>query len=255
MRDPGPPRPAGRTDRPDADDAPSGDAVARLQDITVKRGGTAVLDGLSIAFPSGGVTAVMGPNGAGKSLLLRVLMGLIAPDGGVVSVHPAAAGAMALVFQRPVLLRRSVRGNLDHALRVYRVSRRDRPRRLQELLRMGGLTGLADRPARRLSGGEQQRVAMVRALGARPRLLLLDEPTASLDPQSTGAIEWLIRAAVADGTKAVLVTHDHGQAQRLADDVAFVHHGRLTEHTDRATFFANPASTAAKAYLDGRLLL
>ena len=133
--------------------------------------------------------------------------------------------------------------------------RNERPPRLTELLRLGGLTGLAARPARTLSGGEQQRLAMIRALAARPRLLLLDEPTASLDPQSTLAIEWLIRAAQEEGAKVVLVTHDHGQAQRLADEIVFLHHGRVIEQTAKSRFFRSPASEAAQAYLDGRLLL
>ena len=229
-------------------------AVA-LDAVVLARGGKPLLDGVTLDLAVRGVTAVMGPNGAGKSLLLRTVMGLIVPDSGSVRLHPSVAGSMALVFQRPVLLRRSVRANLDHALRVYRVPRTERPPRLAELLRMGGLAGLADRPARTLSGGEQQRLAMVRALAARPRLLLLDEPTASLDPQSTLAIEWLIRAAEEAGATIVLVTHDHGQAQRLANEVVFLHHGRVIEQTPKTRFFRTPASAEARAYLDGRLLL
>lgn len=226
-----------------------------LQGLVVERGGKRLLNGLTARLPRAGITAVMGPNGAGKSLTLRAVMGLIPVGAGSVWMHPAVAGAVALVFQRPVLLRRSVRGNLAHALKVYGVPRRERAHRLTELLRLGGLTALADRPARALSGGEQQRVAMVRAFAAQPRLLLLDEPTASLDPQHTGAIEWLIRTAAEGGAKVVLVTHDNGQAQRLADDVLFLHHGRALEHTPRTRFFDRPVSTEARAYLSGDLLL
>ena len=234
--------------------APDQPAVA-LQSVSLERAGKPLLDGLTLDLSRDGITAVMGPNGAGKSLLLRVINGLVDPTAGVVLLHPSVAERVALVFQRPVLLRRSVRANLDHALRVHRVPRRERPQRLAQSLRLGGLTALADRPARVLSGGEQQRLAVVRALIARPRLMLLDEPTASLDPQSTLAIEWLIRSAAAEGTKIVLVTHDHGQAQRLAGEVVFLHHGRVIEQTPTARFFRHPATEEARAYLDGRLLL
>ncbi|MCA8906808.1 MAG: ATP-binding cassette domain-containing protein [Rhodospirillaceae bacterium] len=226
-----------------------------LQGLVIERGGKRLLDGLTARLPRSGITAVMGPNGAGKSLALRAIMGLIPVNSGAVWMHPSVAGAVALVFQRPVLLRRSVRANLAHALKVFGVPRRERPQRLTELIRLGGLTNLADRPARALSGGEQQRVAMVRAFAAQPRLLLLDEPTASLDPQHTGAIEWLIRTAAEGGAKVILVTHDNGQAHRLADDVLFLHHGRALEHTSRSRFFDRPVSAEARAYLAGDLLL
>ncbi|MHA1546837.1 MAG: ATP-binding cassette domain-containing protein [Alphaproteobacteria bacterium] len=226
-----------------------------LISVTLERSGKKLIDGLTLTLAGRGVTAVLGPNGAGKSLLLRMVAGLIAPTSGAVQIHPPFAGQVALVFQRPVLLRRTVRANLAHALRVYAVPRRQRAAQIARLLDVGGLGGLADLPARTLSGGEQQRLAMVRALAAAPRLLLLDEPTASLDPQSTLAIETLIRTAARDGTKILLVTHDHGQAQRLASEVVFLHHGQVTEQTPSHQFFARPASEAARTFLDGRLLL
>ncbi|MEQ9609977.1 MAG: ATP-binding cassette domain-containing protein, partial [Kiloniellaceae bacterium] len=161
----------------------------------------------------------------------------------------------AVVFQRPVVLRRSVAANLKHALATYGVPRGERAKRLEELLTLAGLQDLADRPARVLSGGEQQRLAMVRALAAEPDLLLLDEPTASLDPQATAAIETLIGRAAAKGVKIVMVTHDRGQAQRLADEILFLHRGRLSERSAADAFFSRPNSAAAQAYLEGRLLL
>ncbi len=199
----------------------------------------------------------MGPNGAGKSLSLRMMAGLVKPDAGEVSFAGGRPGAqdVALVFQKPVLLRRSVRANLAHALATYGVPRRERPARLADLLRRTDLEGLAQAPARRLSGGEQQRLAMARALAAGPRFLLLDEPTASLDPHATAAIEALICRAAADGVKVVLVTHDRGQAARLADDVLFLHRGRLAEAAPARRFFEAPASREARAYLAGDLLV
>jgi len=229
--------------------------AVNLLSVFLERSGLKLLDGLTLSLPCEGVTAIIGPNGAGKSLLLRLMAGLISPTAGMIHIHPSYAGRIALVFQRPVLLRRSVRGNLAHALRVYGVPRKQRRGRLSELLNMGGLSALAGRPARSLSGGEQQRLAMVRALVARPQLLLLDEPTASLDPQSTLVIETLVRATAQAGAKIVLVTHDHGQAQRLADEIVFLHHGRVKEQTKSVDFFVKPDSQAGRAFLEGHLLL
>ena len=237
--------------------APPARPVAVVEGVTLARGGRTLLDGLSFGLAPGGITALMGPNGAGKSLTLRVMAGLVRPDAGRVRFAGGqpAPHELAIVFQKPVLLRRSVRANLDHALATYGVPRRARRDRVDALLRLTDLGGLADAPARRLSGGEQQRLAMARALAARPRFLLLDEPTASLDPQATAAIEALVRRAADDGAKVVLVTHDRGQAARLAHDVVFLHRGRVAEAAPARRFFQAPASSAARSYLRGELLI
>jgi tungstate transport system ATP-binding protein len=231
-----------------------------LREVCFAVGGKTLIDRISLQLTPGTCSVVMGPNGAGKSLLLRLMAGLIAPTAGSVTFGGQAADEalrrrVAVVFQRPVVLRRSVAANLSHALAIYGVPRAERSRRRDELLALGQLQDLADRPARVLSGGEQQRLSMVRALAARPEVLLLDEPTASLDPQATAAIEAMIGKAAAGGVKIVLVTHDRGQAQRLADEILFLHRGTLAERAPCATFFAQPKSAAAQAYLDGRLLL
>jgi len=231
-----------------------------LEDLRFAVGGKTLLDGLSLTLTPGSRSVVMGPNGAGKSLFLRLLAGLLQPTSGKITYGGRTGDAatlrrIAVVFQRPVMLRRSVAANLKHALATYGVPRRERAGQIRELLQLAQLEALADRPARVLSGGEQQRLAMVRALGAKPELLLLDEATASLDPQATAAIEALIGQASAKGVKIVMVTHDRGQAQRLADEVLFFHRGRLAERCEAATFFNRPSSAAAQAYLEGRLLL
>jgi tungstate transport system ATP-binding protein len=229
-----------------------------LEAVTYEARGHRLLGGLTLALSPGPVTCVMGPNGAGKSLLVRIIAGLIRPTGGRVSYGGAAQpgrNRIAVVFQRPVLLRRSVRGNLAHALGVYGVPRAERRRLIDELLALGQLENLAERPARVLSGGEQQRLAIVRALAARPALLLLDEPAASLDPQATAAIEALVREAEAEGVKVLLVTHDRDHARRLAGEVVFLHRGRVTERAAAGRFFEAPASEEARAYLAGRLLV
>ncbi|MGF1554000.1 MAG: ATP-binding cassette domain-containing protein [Paracoccaceae bacterium] len=219
--------------------------------------GTRLLDGIDLTLSSRGVTMLMGPNGAGKSLLLKALHGLVDPSAGRVTwggapISDAVRRRQALVFQPPVLLRRSVAANIDFVLAAR--GRRDADRR-DALLAHVGLAGHARRPARRLSGGERQRLALARALALEPEVMLLDEPTASLDPASTAAIEAIVREAAADGVKIVFVTHDVGQARRLAQDVAFLDRGRLVEHAPAARFFDAPRSAAARAYLAGRLVL
>lgn len=231
----------------------------RVRGLTLELGGRRLIDGVDLDLRAGGRTVLMGPNGAGKSLLLRLLHGLIPPTAGVVQWSGEVEGRalrrrQAMVFQRPVLLRRSVAANIAYALAAQGVPRRERRSRTQEALRWARLEALAERPARVLSGGEQQRLALARALSTHPEVLFLDEPTANLDPASTQAIEELIEAAHRDGTKIVLVTHDLGQARRLADEVVFMHRGRICEHSAAEAFFEAPGSESARAYLAGRLI-
>lgn len=237
--------------RPEPRGAEPGIAV---QGLHLSRGGRGLLRGVDLALGGTGITALLGPNGAGKSLLLRAIAGIIQPDSGDITLAPRFARP-ALVFQKPVLLRRAARANLAHALKLAGLPRAARPARIAELLDQCDLTALAAAPARKLSGGEQQRLAMARALAADPALLLLDEPTASLDPKATAAIEAIALRAAGRGVKVVLVTHDRAQAERLAGDVAFLHQGRVAEHAAAARFFSAPASAPARAYLEGRLIL
>ena len=230
---------------------------AEFQDVVLLRAGRAVIDGLSFAIPGRGITALIGPNGAGKSLTLRLLAGLIAPDRGEIHFPNGRPPprSIPVVFQKPMLLRRRVRANLDHVLAIHGVPRAERPSRREALLAEGGLTDLAESPARRLSGGEQQRLALVRALAGEPDYLLLDEPTASLDPPSTAMIEDLVRRKADAGAAIVLVTHDRAQAERLAEHVVLLHDGRLAESGPVHEFFKAPRSAQARAYLAGALLV
>jgi tungstate transport system ATP-binding protein len=228
-----------------------------VRGLTYAVRGTRLIDGLDLQLAGAGISVIMGPNGAGKSLLLRLVHGLLAPTGGSVrwngrALDPPVRRRQALVFQRPVLLRRSVLANIEFVLRLVPGAPAGRAR---ELLRHVGLDAMAGRPARRLSGGEQQRLALARALALEPKVLLMDEPTASLDPASVVAIEALVTEARAAGTKVVFVTHDIGQARRLADDVVFLHRGRVVEHAPAARFFTQPGSPQARAYLAGQLVL
>ncbi|HSA80498.1 MAG TPA: ATP-binding cassette domain-containing protein [Geminicoccaceae bacterium] len=228
--------------------------------LVFEAGGRRLIDGLNLTLRPDMRTVVMGPNGAGKSLTLRLLHGLLEPSAGAIlwggrATNHAIRLRQAMVFQRPVLLRRSALANLTHALRARGVPRRERHTRAGGILAAAGLATLAGTPARLLSGGEQQRLAMARALSLEPDVLFLDEPTANLDPASTFAIEQLMQQAHDQGTKIVLVTHDVGQARRLADEVVFLHRGRLEEQSPAGRFFEAPASAAARAFLEGRLVL
>lgn len=230
----------------------------RLSGIALQIGGLRLIDGLGLNVAPHRRLALIGPNGAGKSLTLRLMQGLIRPTEGEIFWGENAAPparSVALVFQRPTLLRRSARANIRHALAAYGAPRAGRDAAAMELLEMAGLAEIADRPARKLSGGEQQRLAVIRALAAEPELLLLDEPTASLDPHATQAIEMLIDAAAARGTSVVIVTHDLGQVRRLADDVVFLHRGRALEHGPVDAFFDDPQTEEARDFIAGRLLL
>jgi len=216
-----------------------------------------LIDAVDLAIASGCVTVIMGANGAGKSLLLRLLHGLLQPTAGQVlwggrTLGEEARRRQAMVFQRPVLLRRSVAANIRF---VQGLGRDVSALPVADVLDEVGLADRADQPARLLSGGEQQRLALARALALEPEVLFLDEPTASLDPASTAVIEDIVLRAHGRGTKIIFVTHDLGQARRLGDEVVFLHRGRLIEHSPADRFFEQPASEAARDYLAGRLVL
>lgn len=242
---------------PAAAQAPIMPLAAR--DLTLKIDGKTLVNNVSLTIAPGGVTCVMGPNGAGKSLLLRLLHGLLTPTSGNVLWAGRAADQMvrrrqAMVFQRPVLLRRSVRANVIYALKARGVAGAERAKRADEALAKCRLDHLADAAARRLSGGEQQRLALIRALAMDPDILFLDEPTSNLDPASTQQIETLVEDAARTGVKIVMITHSRGQATRLADDVVFLNQGRLLEHSAASAFFDRAASDAARRFLAGDLV-
>ena len=228
-----------------------------LEDVCYEAGGKRLVDRISLTFGGGTKSVILGPNGAGKSLLLRLCHGLIAPSAGHVSWAAPPGTAVqhrqAMVFQRPVLLRRSVEANVAYPLRLRGVDARTRADRVAEALARAGLTPLAKQAARSLSGGEQQRLAIARAWVMDPEVLFLDEPTANLDPAAARAIEVLIESVHRSGAKIILTTHDLGLAQRLADEVVFLHGGQLREHKAAAEFFTQPETAEAEAFLKGNL--
>ena len=217
--------------------------------------GRVVLDELDLVLPGEGISVILGPNGTGKTVLLWLLAGLLTPDGGSIEWAGQARpdGRLAMVFQQPMMLRLSVFANVEFALYPQGLSAAGRKARTEDMLARVGLSDRAGDCARLLSGGERQRLALARAWAMRPRLLLLDEPTASLDPSATEQVERIIREIRTDGAKVLMTTHNLGQATRLADDIIFLADGRVQEHESAHRFFARPQSPAARAFLQGEL--
>jgi len=238
--------------------APASDLPIMFVEVRILAGEVAILDGISLTLNRGAPTVLIGPNGAGKTTLLRAAMGLIPTTRGRITwagYDDAPPTRRTILFQRPTMLRRSTAGNVRYALAAAGVPRDKRASRATELIAEVGLAGLERRPARRLSGGEQQRLALARALARDPAVLFLDEPTASLDPAATKAIEDIVRAVTARGVKVVMSTHDLGQAKRLAGEVVLLHRGRLIESGPASEFFVKPRTQEARTFIAGELLV
>lgn len=226
----------------------------RLEEVSYVAGGRTIIERVDLSLEAGASTIVLGANGAGKSVLMRLMHGLLAPSAGRVRWNEnGARRRQAMVFQRPVMLRRSALANVVYALEAAGVAAAERAGLAREALAEVGLAHVAARPARVLSGGEQQRLALARAWALHPEVLFLDEPTASLDPGATREIESVIRAFDAAGTKIVMSTHSLGQARRLGDEVIFLHQGRVAERAPVQAFFKQPASAEAAAFIKGEL--
>ncbi len=237
---------------------PVSDLPLMLDDVSFVARDVNVVRQISLAIVAGAPTVLVGPNGAGKSTLIRLAMGLIAPTAGRITWGGRGetdGKRRAMVFQRPVMLRRSAAANVAYALKAAGVPRADRAPRVSTLLARVGLAPLAERPARRLSGGEQQRLALARALARDPEVLFLDEPTASLDPAATKAFEDILRDVAQSGVKIVMATHDLGEARRLAGEIVFLLRGRVHECAPAEKFFTAPATPEAAAFTRGDLVI
>src|SRR5712692_4004247 len=237
---------------------PVSDLPLMLDDVSFVARDVNVVRQISLAIVAGAPTVLVGPNGAGKSTLIRLAMGLIAPTAGRITWGGRSetdGKRRAMVFQRPVMLRRSAAANVAYALKAAGVPRADRAPRVSTLLARVGLAPLAERPARRLSGGEQQRLALARALARDPEILLLDEPTANLDPAATRSVEEIVLMAAQSGIKIVMASHDLGQVRRLAGDVVFLVRGALCEQGRAEDFLDHPATPEAAAFVRGDLVI
>lgn len=229
----------------------------KASDLTVRRGGRFLLDGVSLSLTGDGVTIVLGPNGAGKSTLLKTLHGMQRlVKGSLDWAQPSGAAQerQAFVFQTPILMRRTVLDNVAYPLKVRGFGKREARERAADWLRKVQLERALNQRAADLSGGERQKMALVRALIRDPELLFLDEPSANLDGRATREIEELLQETNAAGTRIIMATHDFGQARRLATDVVFLHKGQMLEHTPADEFFTSPQTPQAQAFLNGDIV-
>ena len=225
-----------------------------LDNVSYVVNGRTILDRITTEIKAGPRTVILGPNGAGKSVLMRVCHGLLQPTSGTLTWHTASQPRrQGMVFQRPVMLRRSALANVVYGLRLAGFGLLESRLRARDVLEAVQLDQLAQQPARKLSGGEQQRLALARAWARGPEVLFLDEPTANLDPGATRDVETIISTIRAAGTKIVMTTHNLGQARRLGDEILFLSAGRLVERAPVETFFAAPQSNEAKAFLRAEL--
>lgn len=228
----------------------------QLDNVCFEANGNRLIKDISWRFEANKCTAIIGPNGAGKSLLLRLCHGLIKPSQGKVcwQFTKDTTQYQAMVFQRPIMLRRSVAGNIDFALKLRHIPRTERVKTIDSVLSATGLKRLANQPARLLSIGEQQKLALARAWALKPQVLFLDEPTASLDPSAIHSIEKIIMEIRTQGTRIIMATHDLGQAKRITDEVIFINRGRILETGETKSFLRNPRNDLAQAFVRGELL-
>jgi len=231
--------------------------VLRFEGVAVRAGGKTLLGPVTCRLDSPGITAVMGPNGAGKSLFLSAAHGVLDDLAGRVTWDDTDAThsrkSRGFMFQATPVLRRSVWGNIAFALSGQRLAKDDRAARITRALADARLDADPRKPAAALSGGERKRLDLARALVTDPRVLILDEPAANLDPAATAAFEDSLRRISGRGVKILFSTHDIGQAKRLADDILFIDGGQLIEQKTADTFFSKPVSGPAERFLKGLL--
>uniref|UniRef100_A0A7C3FDH3 ABC transporter ATP-binding protein n=1 Tax=Candidatus Methanomethylicus mesodigestus TaxID=1867258 RepID=A0A7C3FDH3_9CREN len=245
----------------------SGEAAVvfiELRNVTKKFGAIKAVENLDLAIHYKDFLAVVGPSGAGKSTLLRIIDCLESPTSGDLLMDGvnyekidklSIRQRIGMVFQNPVVFNTSVYNNIAYSLRFRKVPDHVERKKVGDLLKRLQLINLQNRKAITLSGGEAQRVTLARVLVYDPQLLLLDEPTANLDPYNASIIEEaLIEANREYGTTIVIVTHDIFQAKRLANKVAFMLDGKVVEYGDARSFFEKPSNPKTKAFIDGEIV-
>jgi tungstate transport system ATP-binding protein len=238
--------------------------IYRIERLTKEYGGRRVLEVDALEIRSGEILALVGPSGSGKSTLLRLLNFLEPPSSGEIEFAGKRFSSgqemplelrrsVTTVFQRPMLLERSVWENVNFGLRLRGL--RDERQNIRSVLEEVGLEQMQNQRARTLSGGEAQRVALARAMVLRPAVLLLDEPTANLDPYNVGLIEGIVKGLNQEQhTTLVLVTHNVFQARRLADRVAFLLEGKIVEMGETQQFFEAPNDARTRAFVNGEMV-
>jgi tungstate transport system ATP-binding protein len=229
----------------------------KVRGAQTSRRGKVLVGPIDLDLQKGGTTVVIGPNGSGKTTMLCLLHGTARLTGGTIEwacPMQEARHHQAFVFQRPVMLRRSVIDNIAYPLRIRNVSAKEAYEQAHDWAQRIGLAHMLDRSATVLSGGEQQKLALARAMITKPEVLFLDEPSAALDGRAMREVEEILLDAKQSGTRLILSTHDFGQARRLADDVVFLLHGLVHEQGPAADFFAEPKTAQARAFLKGDIV-
>lgn len=228
-----------------------------VKGAVTKRRGKTLVGPVDLRLEGRGATVIIGPNGSGKTTLLNLLHGTVRLHAGSIRWQlgtDAARAAQTFVFQRPVMLRRSVLDNLSYPLVIRGMAAGPAKEKAKEWAARVGLDRLVDRPAPMLSGGEQQKLALARALITEPEVVFLDEPSASLDGRATREIETILQDQKAAGTRLIMSTHDMGQARRIADEVVFLRGGLIHERGPASAFFDTPETHEARAFLNGDIV-
>ena len=231
---------------------PLNDSQITIRDLSFSVEGKALLQNTSLSLSGEGITVLLGANGAGKTIFLKLLAGLLTPCSGTITSNKKtlAIKTCSFVSQEPVILRRTV---LKNMLFVLQRITPEESTLAKELLRMMGLNNKEHQNALTLSAGERQRLCLARAIITNPEILLLDEPTANIEPNSTTLIEKYLIQKVRSFRKIFFVTHDINQARRLADEIVFIDTGRVIEHSSSETFFKNPKTKEARKYISGKI--
>ena len=228
------------------------DSQIIIRDLSFNIEGKALLHNTSLSLSGDGITVLLGANGAGKTIFLKLLAGLLTPRSGTITSNKKtlAMKTRSFVSQEPVILRRTV---LKNMLFVLPRITHEESTLAKGLLKMMGLNEKEHQNALTLSAGEKQRLCLARAIITNPEILLLDEPTANIEPNSTTLIEKYLIQKVRSFRKIFFVTHDINQARRLADEIVFIDTGRVIEHSSSENFFKNPKTKEARKYISGKI--
>ncbi len=231
--------------------------ILELRNVSKSYGEIRAIRNVSLKVRERETLAILGPNGAGKTTLLKIMAGLLQPDSGIILYRGEPINGVdqlrrrvTMVFQMSVMFNTSVYGNVAYGLRVRGLPRREIDDKVRDVLRLVGLEGFEDRKAKELSGGEQQKVALARALAIQPEILLLDEPTSNLDSPSAASIEQIL-SQIKHKTAIVLATHNIFQAKRLAERIIFMSSGVIVEDSPAEEFFRQPKSIEAAKFISG----
>ncbi len=227
--------------------------LLKLIDISYTIGRRTILKNISTEITLGPPKVILGPNGAGKTMLMKLCHGLLKPSSGTIfwskTKNEMFTTKHTMVFQRPLMLRRSVKENLVFITKLKGFDKKNQYEIVERALNLVGMNSFAKTPARSLSQGEQQKIALARAWLLNPEVLFLDEPTANLDPKATEIVEEVVKKISSNGTQVLMTTHNIAQAKRIGSEIYFLYEGKLKERSSSNNFFQNPKTKEARNFL------